>query len=176
VRKLTSDILIRSESASDIERIFDLTKRAFQEKSFSDGQEQFLINALRDQGALELSLVATCDGEIVGHVAFSPAIAQNGTDGWFALGPIAVEPALQRLTIGARLISKGLALLAEKKARGCVVIGDTNYYPRHGFVPRPDLAPQGESAAHFMVKSLDGLAVDTVLSFHPVFHGLGAQA
>jgi putative acetyltransferase len=167
---LTKDITIRSEIAADIEAITELTRRAFHGKSFSAGDEQDLILALRDQGALAVSLVALQADEIVGHVAFSPAFAQDGAAGWFALGPISVEPTRQRQGIGGKLIHAGLERLVALQACGCVLIGDTNYYPRHGFVPRPDLAPVGEPAAHYMVLPLNRRPAEAIVAFHPAFH------
>jgi len=170
---LTDAILIRPETASDVGAIFDLTRRAFLGKAYSQGDEQDLVSALRDQGALSVSLVAVLDGRVVGHIAFSPAIAKDGSVGWFALGPLSVEPDRQRQGIGGRLVREGLAQLTALRARGCVLIGDTRYYPRHGFVPRPDLAPEGEPANDYMVLALDGRVPDTTVSFHPIFHGSG---
>ena len=168
-------ILIRPETTADIVAIQDLTRRAFLGKAYSQGDEQDLINHLRDGGALALSLVAVVDGKIVGHVAFSPGSAGDGTEGWFALGPISVEPVWQRRGIGGGLIRAGLARLAAMQARGCVLIGDTAYYSQHGFVPRPDLAPQGEPAEHYMTLRLNLQGPDTSVSFHPIFHELGAK-
>lgn len=168
------ELRIRPETATDRAAIQDLTTRAFAGRSYSDGDEQDLIEALRNAGALAVSLVAEANGKIVGHVALSPAFAQNGSRGWYALGPISVDPEHQRQGIGAKLIREGMERLARLNATGCVLIGDTGYYPRHGFVPRPDLAPSGEPAEHYMVRSLTDKMPDTCVSFHPVFQKLGS--
>ena len=170
----TGEILVRPESAFDKDNIYHLTQRAFQGKSYSDGDEQDLVDALRNQGALTLSLVATQSDVIIGHVAFSPAFAENRAEGWYTLGPISVDPNKQRQGIGGMLIRGGLTRLVAMQARGCIVLGDTGYYTRHDFVPRPDLAPNGEPQAHYMVQSLDGHVPTTVVSFHPAFYGLSA--
>ena len=49
---------IRSERPEDIGAIYDLTKRAFAPMVFAGGNEQDLIDAVRDAGALSISLVA----------------------------------------------------------------------------------------------------------------------
>jgi putative acetyltransferase len=170
---LAAKIEIRSEIPNDVCVISQLTKRAFADKSFSDGDEQDMIEALRDCGALTISLVAVLNDQIVGHVAFSPAIARDGSEGWFALGPIAVEPPLQRRGIGGALIREGVNRLAALGSRGCILIGDTRYYPRHGFIPRPDLCPDGEPAEAYMILPLNGYLPNTSVAFHSIFHGLG---
>ena len=48
---------------------------------FAGGNEQDLINIVRDAGALSISLVAEIESRIVGHVAFTPATAADNTPG-----------------------------------------------------------------------------------------------
>jgi putative acetyltransferase len=170
-----SAILIRPEAPNDTVAIHDLTKRAFDGKRYSDGNEQDLIDALRHAGALSVSLVAEDAKEIVGHVAFSPAIAQDGSAGWYALGPISVEPTRQRQGIGGALVHQGMVRLIAMEASGCVLIGDTNYYQRHGFAPRPDLAPAGEPAANYMIRSLIAGTPTPSVSFHPILQEGGGM-
>ena len=170
-----ASVVVRSEEPSDIEPIHQLTRRAFHGKPYSEGDEQDLIDALRGVGALTLSLVAEDSGAIIGHVAISPAFAADGTDGWYALGQISVEPAHQRQGIGGRLIKDSMEQLIALTARGCIVLGDTNSYPRHGFVPRPDLAPEDQPAQHYMVRALNGVPENTVVSFHPIFQVTGTK-
>lgn len=167
----SSNIVVRPERPGDISAIYDLTKRAFAPMPFSDGNEQDLVDALRDAGALTISLVAECDGKVAGHIAFAPAFAADGSRGWYSLGPISVEPALQRKGIGKALIAEGIARLRALNAAGCVLVGDTNYYPRSGFRPFPDLAPPEEPAEYFMILPLGVAEPGTVVSFHPVFYG-----
>lgn len=61
---------IRDERPGDVQAIYDITQAAFEPMPFSDGDEQDLINALRKDGALAVSLVAARNDEIVGHIAF----------------------------------------------------------------------------------------------------------
>ncbi|MGL4490034.1 MAG: GNAT family N-acetyltransferase, partial [Rhizobiaceae bacterium] len=144
-------ILIRLERPDDVLAIHDLTKRAFAPMPFAAGDEQDLIDVLRAIGDLTLSLVAEIEGKIVGHIAFSPASASDGSEGWFALGPIAVEPKLQRRGIGKSMIAKGLAHLIAMNASGCILVGNPDYYQRFGFRPFPHLAPDNEPAEYFMI-------------------------
>jgi len=164
-----SAIRIRPEVEADSPAIFDLTRRAFAPMPFAAGDEQVLIGVLRDQGVLSLSLVAEKGGEVVGHVALSPVTHESGEAGWFGLGPISVEPALQRQGVGGALIAEVRLWLAARDARGCVLTGDPRYYPRHGFLPAPGHAPEAEPAEYFMVLALCGPIPDGRFRFHPAF-------
>ena len=138
--------------------------------AFAGGNEQDLINTVRDAGALSISLVAEIGSRIVGHVAFTPAKAADNTQGWFALGPVAVEPELQRKGIGQQLINEGLRKLREWNAAGCIVLGDPNYYQRFGFRPSPALTPAGQPPEYFMMLSLTAnYSQSAVVDFHPLF-------
>ncbi len=125
---------IRNEQSGDLPAIFQLTTDAFAPMSFSDGTEPAIIDNLRTSGNLTLSLVAVKDGTLVGHVAFSPVSIGSLTNGWYGLGPISVQPALQRKGIGSALINEGLRILRELGADGCALIGDPDYYSRFGFI------------------------------------------
>ncbi len=162
---------IRVEEPRDIDQIYDVIKRAFAPMPFSDGNDQELPNRFRNAGELRLSLVAVQDDAVVGHVAMTEAQHESGEVGWFALGPIAVEPALQRRGIGSALIAEAKRWMNEINARGCILIGDTNYYPRHGFLPSPDHAPLNEPTEYFMVLAMTGDVPSGRFRFHPLFYG-----
>ena len=163
-------LLIRPEETSDQATIYDITKRAFLPMPFAAGDEQDLINTLREAGALSLSIVAEIHGKVVGHMALSPATHESGEDHWFGLGPISVEPALQRTGVGRALIAEATAWMKGRHARGCILVGDVNYYTRHGFLPAPAHAPEGEPPEYFMVRPLSGNPPDGRFKFHPAFH------
>jgi putative acetyltransferase len=165
-----SAIRIRPEVEADLPAIFDLTRRAFAPMPFAAGDEQVLIGVLRDLGALSLSLVAERECEVVGHVALSPVTHESGEAGWFGLGPISVEPALQRQGVGGALIAEARRWLSDQGAQGCILTGDPGYYPRHGFLPAPGHAPEAEPAEYFMVLALSGRIPDGRFRFHPAFY------
>ena len=162
-------VAIRDERPGDIRAIHDLTKRAFAPMPFAGGNEQDLINMVRDAGALSISLVAEIDSRVVGHVAFTPATAADNTPGWFGLGPVAVEPELQRKGIGQQLINEGLRRLRGWNAAGCIVVGDPNYYQLFGFQLSPALTPAGQPPEYFMMLSLTASQPNAVVDFHPLF-------
>ncbi len=166
----TARVTVRSEQVADREAIHDLTRHAFAPMVYAAGNEQDLIDALRRAGALVLSLVAVdAGGAVVGHVAFSPAGAPGGAAGWYALGPVAVLPALQRRGIGRQLIEDGLRHLVARDAAGCILVGDPRYYARFGFTSRPTFAPAGVPAAYFMILLLAGPVPASPLAFQPLF-------
>jgi putative acetyltransferase len=169
--KLGDAIVIRDERTEDRPVIYDLTRRAFAPMSFAAGDEQDLIDALRACGALTISLVAEMDGKVVGHVAFSPASAGDGSAGWYALGPISVEPEMQRHGIGKSMIAEGVARLRGLNAAGCILVGEPAYYQRFGFCPFPHLAPESEPAEYFMILPMGVAEPKSRMQFHPVFHG-----
>ena len=126
-------MLIRYETPDDIDAIHDLTWTAFKPMPYSDGTEAEIVRRLRENGDLTISLVAEQDGEILGHVAFSPVKIDGVHNGWFGLGPISVKPERQRQGIGKALIARGLELLNEMGASGCALIGNPDIYGRAGF-------------------------------------------
>jgi putative acetyltransferase len=162
-------ILIRPERSEDHAAIYDITKRAFAPMPYADGDEQDLIDKLREAGALALSLVAEKDGVLVGQVTFSPAFAEDGSLGWYALGPVSVEPELKHQGIGSRLIRAGIARLSSKQAAGCVLVGNPAYYSRLGFRPFPELATEGQPAQYFQILPLRVAEPTAVVGFHPIF-------
>lgn len=102
---------IRPEQPGDETAIQTLTAKAFAPMAFADGTEQDVIHDLRRDGDLTISLVALNNGQLVGHVAFSPVTIDGRHDGWFGLGPVSVAPTLQRTGIGTTLINTGLSML-----------------------------------------------------------------
>ena len=104
-------MIIRTERPLDADAIGSLTSAAFKGMVHSSGTEAAIVDALRREGALALSLVAEKDGLLVGHVAFSPVTIDGKAGGWFGLGPVSVLPAQQRSGTGSALIREGLERL-----------------------------------------------------------------
>lgn len=114
---------IREERLEDVAAIHQLTELAFSTMPYSSGTEHLIIDALRAEGALVVSLVAIAEDVVVGHIAFSLVSLSSGDQGWYALGPVSVEPRFQRKGIGSALIREGLKRLEEAGACGCVLVG-----------------------------------------------------
>ncbi|KHF76105.1 Acetyltransferase [Acinetobacter sp. neg1] len=147
------NISIRNEQPSDIPNIFKLTQAAFKDIEYSSHTEQFIVNALRDSQQLTVSLVAEYEGQIIGHIAFSPVSISDGTTDWYGLGPVSVQPEFQNQRVGSQLIHTGLEKLKTLKAAGCVLLGDPEYYARFGFKAKPELVLQGVPAEYFQTLS-----------------------
>lgn len=169
-------LILRGEQEPDRAAIAAVTRAAFEGPA-----EAELVDALRTAGALTLSLVATADGEIVGHVAFSPVTITGtaGTSSAIGLAPMAVAPSWQRKGVGTRLVAEGLDRLRAAGHRAVVVLGHPEYYPRHGFSPASRFGLRWEHRAPdeaFMALELvpGALAgIDGVVRYHPEFDRFG---
>jgi len=159
---------IRTEDARDAEAIHDLTARAFAPMRFADGTEPDVIRGLRRDGHLTLSLVAAEDGVILGHVAFSP-VTIGAMDGWFGLGPIAVEPARQRQGIGRRLVVEGLKRLRDAGAWGVALTGNPAVYGPMGFISDGRLSHGDTPSRNILYQVLRGSPPQGELIFAPAF-------
>jgi putative acetyltransferase len=129
---LISGLIVRDEVAADHPVITDLVRVAFAPMPFSDENDHLITDALRSAGDLTLSLVAEVQGELIGHVAFSPVVI-GPLSGWFGLGPLAVRADWQRKGVGRALVATGLRRLTDMGASGCALIGNPAIYGRLGF-------------------------------------------
>lgn len=130
------DIIIRQETKDDFNEVFKLNHKAFGQDS-----EAKLVDALRNNPTVfvpELSLVATIDNKIVGHILFTKIKIENDTQNVFdslALAPMAVKPDNQKKGIGRQLIRVGLDKARELNFQSVIVLGHKDYYPKFGFEP-----------------------------------------
>jgi putative acetyltransferase len=86
---------LRHEEPGDEQQIAAMVAAAFVGKPYSHQNEHFIIDGLRRDGAMTISLVAEDAGAIVGHVAFSPITVDDREVNWHGMGPVAVAPARQ---------------------------------------------------------------------------------
>ncbi|MFK0163521.1 GNAT family N-acetyltransferase [Rhizobium sp. NPDC090279] len=162
-------ITLRAEMPADIDRIREVTTAAFEGVEHSSGTEAAIIDALRTAGELTLSLVALDNGEIIGHVAFSPITIESGAEEWFGLGPVSVRPDRQGQGIGRQLITSGLAQLKTQGANGCVVLGDPRYYARFGFTNDLALRYADVPAEYFQRIVFKGASPAGAVAYHTGF-------
>ena len=164
---------IRHERSSDVAAIEAVTVAAFRSAAHTDHTEQFIVRALRESGALSVSLVMEENDAVVGHVAASPVTISEGMSGWYGIGPLSVVPARQGAGIGSRLMQAALDALRSSGASGCVVLGDPGYYARFGFVAGPGLVLPGVPPAYFQVVSFNGSSPAGVVAYHEAFAAKG---
>jgi putative acetyltransferase len=128
-------MIIRTESTSDFDDVFQLNYQAFGNRE----DESRLIERIRasEQFIPELSIVAEIDNEIVGHVMLSKAIVrERDTEiDVIVLAPIAVKPEFQKQGIGSKLIEEGIRRCKVLGYGIVLLIGHPSYYPRLGFQP-----------------------------------------
>lgn len=148
-----TDYDIRPEQPGDENAIRAMVERAFDGHPYSDGNEHLVIDRLRNDGDLTLSLVAESDGEIIGHITYSRAILMDGDQDWFVLGPVAVEPQHHGKGIGRALIEAGEQSMRDRGAKGLTVLGDPKIYERFGFAQNSPMWLAGELGWAFQTKS-----------------------
>lgn len=162
-------INIRPEEAKDIKDITKITIEAFKNHPISQHTEQFIINKLRQSNALTISLVAEKDGAVVGHIAFSPLEISDGTKDWYGVGPLSVSPKYQRQGIGTALLNTGIKMLKNFHAKGCMLVGDSNYYKRFGFKNYPQLIHEGIPQEVFFILPFTNDIPTGTVTFHQAF-------
>ena len=125
-------VIIRPERRQDKQRIRQINVEAFGSEAESN-----LIEVLRNSGILLISLIAEVNGEVIGHILFSPVdLRGNKSNVSIAgLSPMAVMPKWQRKGMGSMLVKEGLRLCKESGYAAVVVLGHPEYYARFGFAP-----------------------------------------
>jgi len=160
---------IRAEKKSDINAIFEITKQAFKNHPIEPHTEHYIINALRKDNALTISLVAEIEGKVVGHIAFSPLTISDGSCDWYALGPVSVHPKFQRQGIGQALVHEGLARLKILGTQGCVLVGEPAFYNRFGFKSYPNLSMKDVPQQYVLALPFTGRIARGVITHHHAF-------
>lgn len=156
-----SRIQIHFENLADYFIIYTINERAF-----GRPDEAILVDKLRARlGRREddwLSLVAESDGQVVGHILFTPArlvLDGGGEVHGMGLAPLAVLPEYQGQGVGAALSEGGLEILRQRGCTFVIVLGHPDYYPRFGFRPASQFGIRsqwpGVPDAAFMALILD---------------------
>lgn len=121
---------IRAELPADIDAV-----RAVHRAAFDSPLEARLVDALRQAGKAVISRVLCEQGEVRGHVVFSPVTVAScpKTKNGVGLAPVGILPAHQNKGLGTALIKAGLEAARVAGYDFVVVLGDPDYYPRFGF-------------------------------------------
>lgn len=168
-------ISIRRETPDDISAIYRVNELAFEGNAEAD-----LVDALRESGEPLISMVAEADGQVVGHILFSPVTIQSETDSFEAagLGPMAVLPGWQGKGIGSLLVQRGLLECKGVGYQSVIVLGHPWFYPRFGFRPSVQWGIRWEHEAPeeaFMALELDPEALEGIAGvarYLPQFEGV----
>jgi putative acetyltransferase len=161
---------IRFEQPGDIEKIRQLNLQAFETET-----EANLVEALRDAGVELISLVAEENGEVVGHILFSPVTLSEDLR-VTGLAPMSVLPNWQGRGVGSKLVVAGLQACKKAGYEAVVVLGHAEYYPRFGFTPAVNFGIKSEYDVPpevFMLKELrkDALkGVTGIVKYHQAFN------
>ncbi|MCA8908888.1 MAG: N-acetyltransferase [Rhodospirillaceae bacterium] len=166
-------MLIRNETPADIPAIGRVVTEAMLLLAQATGTEARIVEKLRADGALALSLVAEDGGEVIGHLAASAARI-GAQEGWGLIGPLAVLPSRRLQGIGTALMAEALRRL-RATGRGAALVGDPGYYGRFGFRAYPGLSVAGCPPEVVQALPFDGSAPCGELIHHPAF-GLDQQA
>jgi putative acetyltransferase len=164
-------MIIRQENPADVDAI-----RAVIREAFGGAQEADLVDRLRSDNELLVSLVAEQDGQIIGHVGFSRIwIVEDGRRvPGVGLAPLAVLPEHQRRGVATTLVEAGHVRLRHDGESIVFVLGAPKYYGRFGFSVS-SAAPFScvYAGSHFQALSFSSLAPETgSLSYPLAFSGL----
>lgn len=122
-------ITIREETFHDVD-----AREALLDACFGPARFQKTCERLREgrKAADGLSLVIEHDGRLVGTVRLWHISAGPNRPA-LMLGPIAIDPALQSLGLGGKLMREALARSADRGHKAILLVGDAPYYTRFGF-------------------------------------------
>ncbi len=153
-------ITVRTETESDRAAVHQINEATFGRPAEAD-----LVDALRAAASPYISLVAEHDGQLVGHIFFSPVSIESEKETFAAMGlaPMAVLPAYQNQGVGSQLVRQGLEACLQLGQTVVVVLGHPKFYPRFGFVPasRKNIRSEYQvSDDAFMVAELEPGALD----------------
>jgi putative acetyltransferase len=129
---LPDNLTIRCESTEPGEQS---VVRSINEAAFGRTDEADLVDRLRSESVVLVSLVAELDKCVVGHILFSRMWIESASGSILAasLAPMAVLPQHQRRGIGGQMIQQGLDFLRGRGESLVLVLGHPDYYPRFGF-------------------------------------------
>ena len=170
----TGEVALRMEQPSDAPQIRDLL-----EASFPGHGEALLVDRLRSDGDLVLSLVAEDGGVVVGYIAFSRIVVEGGEApfGAVALAPLAVYPDYQSQGVATQLVREGHACIAFLGETLSVVVGEPQYYGRFGYSNRRVAGFDSEyQSAYLMGLSFGASPWEGRLVYPPAFGALSEDA
>jgi putative acetyltransferase len=121
---------IRPEAPDDTVAVAALNREVF-----GGEDEPGLIERLRADRLVAVSLVAVEEASLVGHILFSDlAVELDGRPvRAVSLAPMCVRGDRQRQGVGSALVRAGLATVGDAGYVAVIVLGHPEFYPRFGF-------------------------------------------
>lgn len=136
------EILIRKETKEDYDKVREVIKSAFKaikanEENDNDFNEWTLAEKIRGSEYYinDLSLVAVAQGNIVGHIMFTPMKIKGSTECYESLdlAPVSVHVDFQNQGIGKKLVQTGIEIAKSLGYKSLIVMGHPKYYQSFGF-------------------------------------------
>jgi putative acetyltransferase len=172
-------VSIRLEAPGDVVAV-----RAVELAAFTGPEEAEIVDRIRDDAPDGWqSLVAVdASGRVVGHLLLSPCPVE-ADDGSrvatvLAIGPVAVDPSVQRRGVGSALMAAAASLAVARAVPALVLLGHPSYYPRFGFESARDagLEPPADAwpDAAWMARRLPAWTDDMqgTVRYHEAFEPL----
>jgi len=169
-----SYVVMRIEEPHDAPQIRELL-----EASFPGFEQALLVDRLRSDGDIVLSLVAEDQGVVVGYIAFSRLTVEDGDSRFraVALAPLAVYPEYQQQGIATRLVQESHACLAALGETFSVVLGEKQFYGRFGYSNRRVASFESEyQSPYLMALSFGAAPMQGRLVYAPTFATLSDNA
>lgn len=131
------NIKIRKPKDADLKHILFVEKAAFE----SDKQANLTEQLIKDDSAEPVvSFLAFDNDKPVGHILFSNATVEGyqKSEHVCFLSPIAIIPEYKNEKVDELLMEEGLKKLKNSGIEMVFVLGDPEYYKKHGFVPEAE--------------------------------------
>lgn len=169
-----AEITLRNIEEKDYFDVECMTKSAFWNLNMPGCDEHYLVHRLWKDPAYipQLSLLAECEGEIVGAILYSKATIENeyGIVDTLTFGPLCVIPKLQKNGIGGMLLKKSMGKAKECGYTSILITGVPTYYPKYGFITADHFhitLPDGSNPDAFMgIELVPDSLKDTAGKFH----------
>ncbi len=145
---LCNKLNLRASTPADSKAIRQVEIEAYGRKA-----EANLVDQLIPAPEHTISLVAECEGRIIGHVLLTEIRAAVKS---LALAPLAVIPEFREMQVGSDLVRCAIEEGRKAGFKAIFVLGEGMYYERFGF--RSDLADPFEvrwQGRHFLALELE---------------------
>lgn len=140
-------LVVRNSDENDFTQIATIHHNAFGRED-----EAGLALELIQSNTPTLSLVADCDGVVIGHILLSDISAPLRS---MILAPLAVESKFRELQVGSTLVRNALVSAEKLGIEAIFVLGDPLYYERFGFSsPNADPFSIKWQGPHFLAVEL----------------------